>query len=113
MSRLNPRRPPLRAPERSAPAPEPALPLVLRVPQVAEILQISERMAYELVARGEIPAIRLGRSVRVSRDALLDWLQRQGRETSWATRPGGLSGPSAPGAASRRPTSGARTVPGR
>ncbi|MGB3635683.1 MAG: helix-turn-helix domain-containing protein, partial [Rubrobacteraceae bacterium] len=36
----------------------------LKVPEVAEVLRIARSRAYELVADGEIPAVRIGRSVR-------------------------------------------------
>ena len=35
----------------------------LKVPEVAEKLRIARSRAYELVADGEIPAVRIGRSV--------------------------------------------------
>jgi excisionase family DNA binding protein len=44
--------------------------LTLTVPQAAEVLGISRALAYELVARGELPALRLGRRVVVPRRAL-------------------------------------------
>ncbi len=38
------------------------------VPQVAEELQIPRTRAYELIQRGELPAVRIGeRSIRVNR----------------------------------------------
>lgn len=46
----------------------------LKVPEVAEELRIARSRAYELVADGEIPAVRIGRSVRVSRKELDRWL---------------------------------------
>jgi excisionase family DNA binding protein len=49
----------------------------LKVPEVAEMLQIARSRAYELVADGEIPAIKIGRSVRVSRKELDRWLENQ------------------------------------
>jgi excisionase family DNA binding protein len=49
----------------------------LKVPEVAEILRIARSRAYELVAEGEIPSIRIGRSVRVSRGELDRWLEEQ------------------------------------
>ena len=42
----------------------------VKVPQVAEFLQIGRSRAYELVADGEIPSVKIGRSVRVSRKEL-------------------------------------------
>jgi excisionase family DNA binding protein len=47
----------------------------LTVTEAAEILGISRGLAYELVSRGEIPALRLGRRLVVPRkaiDAMLD-----------------------------------------
>ncbi len=49
----------------------------LKVPEVAEILRVARSRAYELVADGEIPAIKIGRSVRVSRKELDRWLEGQ------------------------------------
>ncbi len=47
--------------------------LVLTVPEAARLLRISRSLAYELVARGELPAIRLGRAIRIRRLALDSW----------------------------------------
>ena len=44
--------------------------LLLTVPETAKLLRISRNLAYELVARGELPAIRLGRVIRIPRDEL-------------------------------------------
>jgi excisionase family DNA binding protein len=51
--------------------PEPAERLVLTVAEAGELLGISRAFAYELVARGELPVIRLGRRRLVPRRALL------------------------------------------
>ena len=48
--------------------------LVLTVDEVAYLLNISRGLAYELVARGELPAIKLGRRIvipRVTKEELL------------------------------------------
>jgi excisionase family DNA binding protein len=37
------------------------------VPEVAELLGISRSLAYELVARRELPSVRLGRRILVPR----------------------------------------------
>jgi excisionase family DNA binding protein len=47
----------------------------LKVPEVAEMLQIARSRAYELVGEGEIPSVRIGRSVRVNRRELERWLE--------------------------------------
>ena len=60
-------------------APVPAdlsnLPPVLTVEEVAKLLRISRGAAYQAVRRGELPGVRrVGRTLRVSRDAVLSWL---------------------------------------
>ena len=45
--------------------------------KVPEVLRIPRSRAYELVADGEIPAVKIGRSVRVSRKELDRWLEGQ------------------------------------
>jgi excisionase family DNA binding protein len=49
----------------------------LKVPEVAKELRIARSRAYELVANGTIPAVKIGRSVRVSRRELERWLDEQ------------------------------------
>jgi excisionase family DNA binding protein len=49
----------------------------LKVPEVAEELRIARSRAYEMVADGIIPAVKIGRSVRVSRKELEHWLEEQ------------------------------------
>ncbi len=49
--------------------------LLLTVSETAKLLRISRNLAYELVARGELPAVRLGRVIRVPRDALDNWVK--------------------------------------
>jgi excisionase family DNA binding protein len=44
--------------------------LVLTVAEASELLGISRTHGYELVARGELPALRLGRRIVVPRRAL-------------------------------------------
>ena len=53
------------------------LPLLLTVEELARTLRISRTMAYELVNRRDFPAVRIGRVIRVPRDALLRWLDAQ------------------------------------
>jgi excisionase family DNA binding protein len=51
--------------------------LLLRPAETAEAIGISRSRAYELIASGEIPSIRVGGSVRVPVDQLREWIQRQ------------------------------------
>lgn len=50
------------------------LPLVLTVWQVAEVLGISKNTAYELVRCGEIGSVRVGRQIRVPKEAVKKFL---------------------------------------
>jgi excisionase family DNA binding protein len=42
-----------------------------------EMLSIGRTKAWQLVASGEVPAVKIGRSVRVSRKELEQWLEEQ------------------------------------
>ena len=50
------------------------LPLTLRVEDLMPILGIGRNTAYELVRCGKIPSIRIGRQLRIPKQALIDYL---------------------------------------
>lgn len=50
------------------------LPDVLTVKQVAEVLQCSDKHVYDLAAEGAIRRIKVGRLVRIPRQALVEFL---------------------------------------
>jgi excisionase family DNA binding protein len=50
------------------------LPEVLTAREAAAILRVGRNQLYQAVARGELGAIRLGRSIRIPKQALLDLL---------------------------------------
>ena len=47
----------------------------LTVAEVAELMRLSRMTEYRLVNRGELPAVRVGRSFRVPQDALEAYLR--------------------------------------
>jgi excisionase family DNA binding protein len=47
---------------------------LLRAHEVARLLGIGRSKTYELIARGELPSLRIGRLVRVPRHALERWI---------------------------------------
>jgi excisionase family DNA binding protein len=51
--------------------------LMLKRTEVAEQLRISRAKAYALIAAKDIPSIRVGSSVRVSTDALREWIAKK------------------------------------
>ena len=50
--------------------------LLLRVVEVAELLSIARSKAYAMVQAGELPSVRLGKSIRVPAKALNDYVAR-------------------------------------
>jgi excisionase family DNA binding protein len=54
-------------------------PVLLTVEEVARLLRISRGKAYSLAATGELPTVKMGRSVRVRRDRLGVWLDERSR----------------------------------
>ena len=60
------------------------LPLVLRVEDLMSALDIGRNAAYELVRSGQIRSIRVGRQIRVPKDAVAEFLAGR-KETN---RPG-------------------------
>lgn len=48
---------------------------VLTVEQAAKFLRLGRNAVYDAIGRGEIPHRRIGRSIRLSRVALLRWLE--------------------------------------
>jgi len=51
--------------------------LLLRPGEVGEVLGLCRSKAYELIACGTIPSIRIGKSVRVSAETLRKWVSDQ------------------------------------
>lgn len=49
-------------------------PALMTVEEVARYLRISRAKAYEMTQSRELPVVRMGRSVRVHRAALEEWL---------------------------------------
>jgi excisionase family DNA binding protein len=49
-------------------------PLLFRITEVATALGIGRTKVFALIRTGELPAVHIGRSVRVPREAVLDWI---------------------------------------
>jgi len=63
-------------------------PLVYSVAEAARELRIGRTLAYSLIARGHLPAVRVGRLLRIPRSSLAAWLERQGDAArEWAGPP--------------------------
>jgi excisionase family DNA binding protein len=56
-----------------------ALPTVLTVDEAARLLRVNRKTLYDAVRAGEVPGVvRVGRSIRIGRDALLRWMEGNG-----------------------------------
>jgi excisionase family DNA binding protein len=51
--------------------------LLLRPSEAGEAIGVSRSKAYELIAAGKIPSVKVGGCVRVPVDALRAWIDRQ------------------------------------
>jgi excisionase family DNA binding protein len=49
--------------------------LLLRPAEVAELIGLGKSKTYDLIGKGLIPSVRVGRAVRVPVDALRLWVQ--------------------------------------
>ena len=54
-----------------------AEPVLITVEEAARLLRIGRGTAYAMAARGELPVVKMGRSVRVRRDRLDRWLDER------------------------------------
>ena len=65
--------------------------LLLRPAEAAEVLGVGRSKLYALLARGALPSVRVGHSVRVPADALRKWVagqveSRNVGHAAWGTR---------------------------
>ena len=51
--------------------------VLLRATEVARLLGVSRSQAYYMMAVGQLPVVRIGRAVRVPKQALADWIVRK------------------------------------
>ncbi|MGB8347697.1 MAG: helix-turn-helix domain-containing protein [Ktedonobacteraceae bacterium] len=52
-------------------------PLLLTVAQTSKVLNLGRTKIYELMKRGELPAVHVGKAVRFSYAALQQWVEQQ------------------------------------
>lgn len=61
-------------------------------PEVGRRLQCSRSVAYQLIAQGTIPCVRMGRSVRVPESALEAWIRSETKPATEPVPPGRATG---------------------
>ena len=52
---------------------------ILTVSEVANLLRLAKSTVYKLANEGKIPGRKIGGSWRFSRQAILEWLRKQGK----------------------------------
>lgn len=52
------------------------IPLVMSVPELAKLLGIGRNAAYDMVSAGLIRSVRIGKTIRIPRTALIEFLER-------------------------------------
>ena len=62
-----------------------SLPLVLKVEDLMSLFSIGRNSAYELVRSGELRSFRVGRSYRIPRDALEEYLRNPSKSSQKAS----------------------------
>lgn len=55
---------------------------LLTVSEAARCLRISRNLTYELIARHELPCVRLGRVIRIPRGALETWIRDEASQSA-------------------------------
>jgi excisionase family DNA binding protein len=64
-------------PDNTPHAHPPRAPLLVTIPQAAELLAVSRSTVYQLIWDDELAPIRIGRSVRLAIDDLQDYVRRK------------------------------------
>ena len=54
------------------------LPLVLSVPQLAKLLGIGRNAAYDMVNSGRIRSVKIGRTIRIPKSAVIEFIEHRG-----------------------------------
>lgn len=58
--------------------------LLFKPSEAAQALNISKAMVYHLAASGQIPSVRVGKALRISKEAIDRWIRAQEERTSAA-----------------------------
>ena len=72
------------APVTPAPSPSQDLPLLLNAVEAGRLLSISRAKVLDMAARGRLPSIRVGGSIRIPRDRLATWISGNSMDPSAA-----------------------------
>lgn len=54
--------------------------MLLRAEEAARMLGLGRSKVFQMLAAGELPVVRIGRSVRIPRDELREWIKAKAQE---------------------------------
>jgi excisionase family DNA binding protein len=74
------------------------------LPEAAAYLSISRSSIYQMLNRGDLPTVRIGRAVRIPTSALEEWVDRRVRESQGVVPPAELEMDDGRGRASTSPS---------
>lgn len=57
-------------------------PLLLKAEEAARLLGLGRSKVFEMLATGELPRVRIGRSVRIRRTDLEEWVEQRAAGTA-------------------------------
>ncbi|NVJ20662.1 helix-turn-helix domain-containing protein [Myxococcus sp. AM011] len=64
-----------------------ALPSFLTVEEAATLLRVNRKTLYEAIRLGHVPGVaRIGKALRIRRDALVTWPSGKGRDSALGSR---------------------------
>jgi excisionase family DNA binding protein len=72
----------LGSPRGPSPQPPRDMPLLLDAAEAANALSLSRAKVCAMASNGEIPSVRIGRSVRIPRDVLIAWVNDRASEST-------------------------------
>ncbi|MCP3163312.1 helix-turn-helix domain-containing protein [Myxococcus qinghaiensis] len=64
-----------------------AAPTFLTVEEAADLLRVNRKTLYEAIRLGQVPGVvRIGKALRIRRDALVTWPSGKGRDSALGSR---------------------------
>ncbi len=66
--------------------------MIYTIPEIAQYLKLSKSKVYQLVQKGQLPHIKIGKNVRVKESDLNQWIDKQRQDfdpsfsTGWSNR---------------------------
>ena len=50
---------------------------IMTIPEVVDYLKLSKSKVYKMIQKGDIPSLKIGKSVRLRRTDVIDWMMEE------------------------------------